>query len=387
MKIKKLIIPALLIGLILTPTLFAQPQQQQKQQQEKQQIIIPDKIKSILKEGVQTREVQTEIPFNLVKHYYLPARQNNLHNIFIFKVKNSDLGYTPVSPPAEEEEKKEQEQAQTTQQPTGKLQANSHVFIQFNKLQGNQVGELVKEVYIPVNIQVESEAYTPDKKAIYSTGYPLPPGDYLLSMAIASQNLEKVGTQYFEFSTPDPASFTDKLGTTPIFFVKNIERMSSPETKAMVHKGCFTYSVLKITPNLDNTFKPGDYLDIFFFVFGTRPDSSGKFGINIQFKVFKEDKLFIKYADQTYEKGPIISQPLPMKRTVLIQKKKGEKVISEKKEKRDLEPGTYTLKIDINDSITKKSLTKDVKFKVVGEKKEQPEEEKKEEKEEKEKEK
>lgn len=367
MKVKNLIIPALIMGFVLTPFLTAQ--------QEQKKVVIPDKVKSIFQEGIQTREPQTDISFDFVQYYYLPARQN-LHNVFLFKVKNSDLMYAPLSTG-------ETEQEETTEQApeSGKLQAQSHMFLQFNKLENGQPGELVKEVYIPVNIQVDSESFQPDKKELYSTGYPLPPGNYILSMAIASQNLEKIGTQYFEFSPPDPTSFTDSLGTTPIFFVKNIERMSSPETQASVHKGFFTYSVLKITPNLENRFKPEDYLDIFFYVFGAQPDPSRKYGLEVQFKVLQGDKLFIKYAPQTYDKAPLISQPLPMKRTVLIQKKKGDKVVSEEKEKRNLKPGTYTLSVEIKDSNSGKSLEKEVNFEVIGETKEKAEEkEKKEEK-------
>ncbi|MBS3819833.1 hypothetical protein KGY73_10075 [bacterium] len=312
------------------------------------------------------------MPIDFIQYYYLPARQN-LHNVFLFKVKNSDLGFAP---PQTEESKEEGKTEQSS--PSGNLEAQSHIFIQFNKMKNGQPGELVKEVYIPVEIKVDSESYQPDKKSLYSTGYPLPPGDYILSMAIASEDLEKIGTQYFEFSPPDPASFKNNLGTTPIFFVKNIERMSSPETKATVHKDFFTYSVLKITPNLKNRFKPGDMLDIFFYVFGAQPNSSKKYGIDIQFKVFKGDKLFIKYAPQSYEKAPIVSQPLPMKRTVLVKKKKGEEVVSEEKEKRDLEPGSYTLSAEIEDTISGKSLTKKVDFTVVGETEEEKEEKKEE---------
>lgn len=368
MKIKNLLIPVLFIALILVPILNAQQEEEQKK------VLIPDKVKSLFQEGLQTREPQTDISIDFVKHYYLPARQN-LHNVFLFKVKNSDLGYAPVTVGETEEE-------ETTVQPpaSDKLQAQSHIFIQFNNMESGHPGEMVKEVYIPVDIQLDSESYQPDKKGLYSTGYPLPPGDYILSLAVASQNLEKIGTQYFEFSTPDPTSFTDNLGTTPIFFVKKIDRMSSPETEATVHKDFFTYSVLKMSPNLENRFKPEDYLDIFFYIFGAQPDSSGKFGLNIQFKVFQDDKLFIKYAPQSYEKGPLVSQPLPMKRTVLIQKKKGDKVISEEKEKRNLKPGDYTLSVEIEDTVTGKSLTKEVSFTVVGETKEKTEEEKKEEK-------
>jgi len=360
MRFKHLLALAVIVGFsfcLLAPSVNAlQEKNQEKKAPESNIIIIPDKVKTVLNEGLKTKQPRPDIPFSIVWHIYLPAREN-MHSIFFFKVRNADLGFTPMtaapqSPETQEEKAQEAEAAPTT------LQASGHVFLQFNRLEDHAPQELVKEVYIPLNLQADSSSYDPNKEELYSTAYPLPPGDYILSMAITSLNLEKIGTQYFEFSLPNALSYTKELGTTPIFFVKNIEKTAEPETKAEVHKDLFTYSVLRIEPNIERFFHVGDNLDIFFFVLGAVPDQQGKYNLDINYEIDKGEEKVIQYATAHYD-APLISQPLPMKKTVLI--KKGEE---EKKEQRDIEPGQYTLNVNIIDKISGRSVAKSINFEV-----------------------
>ncbi len=364
MKIRNLIIPVLLLGfilnLILSPSLTAELKE--KNAQEDKPIFIPKEIKSIFKEGIKTREARLDIPFTNIKHLYLPA-QESMHSIFIFKVKNADLGFSPITSAQDTPKKKEEEEIEKEAPPESeiiptKLQSNSHIFLQFNKLEENVPGEMVKEIYIPVNFQVESSSYEPDKEELYTIGYPLLPGNYVLSMAIASENLEKIGTQYFEFSLPNPSSFTDSLGTTPIFFIKSMKRMASAEMKAEVHKGFFAYSVLQIEANVERIFSPGDNFELLFYIFGAQSLENGKYNIEVNYEILKGEEKVIRFAPGNYE-IPIIGQPLHLKRTVLIKSE-----AAERQEFRDLEPGKYTLSIKITDKVSGNSIDKSLDFDV-----------------------
>ena len=466
MKIRNIIIKVLLSGLILIlllpPCLAALEMKKEKEAQEEVPIIIPKEVKSVFEEGIETRQVRPDIPFTIIKHIYFPAGQN-LHTVFLFKVKNEDLGFSPIAPVSESpEKKKEKEKTQPAlQEASAKLQANSNIYLQLNRLENNVPGELIKELHVQVNLQEESSSYEPDKEELYSLAYrPLSAGDYILSMAIASKNLEKIGTQYFEFSLPDAASLTDRLETSPLFFVKDMKRIASPEMESEVHKGFFTYSILQIAPNVEGIFSPGENLEIFLFIFGvqerlfdlelvswnwsptedgsyveakgqvkntsnkslqdveavvTFKDKEGKsiaqnsalidfnpilagqtspFAVmeafnpeinsaSIQFKfldgetiptseqqqrreydiesnyeVWKEEELIIRFAPGIYD-APLISQSLPMKRTVIIKSESGEQ-----RESRDLESGNYTLSMKITDKISGKSVNKSIDFEV-----------------------
>jgi len=220
------------------------------------------------------------------------------------------------------------------------------VFLRFYKMEKGKAKGIFKEIYIPYLLEAEREGFNREEENLYSICNALPPGDYLLALAFASTDLSDIGTTYIEFSLPDPLSFQRRLEASPVFFVKSLQRISSPETEIKVHKNCFYYSVLKIKPKLENIFHQGETPDIFYFIYGSRPNQEKKFNIEIDYKVKKGKEDVIKYATQTYS-SPFISHPLPLK-------------IGEKY----LEPGQYTLEIKIKDKISNLSLKKDITFEV-----------------------
>jgi hypothetical protein len=369
MRTKNVFIPVLLSGFIislfLSPDLTALNKNQEQQPQKTKPTIIPKQVKVVFEEGMKTQEPRLDIPFTVAEHIYLPSPSQNLYTIFLFKVKNEDLGYSPIERPGEGQEKKkeggkEEVQPASVSAPT-RLQASSSLFIQLNKLENGSPGELVSEVYIPIRIETDSGSYEPDKEEIYSTGYPFPPGHYLASIAIASKDLENIGTQYLELSLPDAAAMTDRLDTTSLFFYKNMEEMSSPETKITVHKGFFVYSILKFEPNLERAYSFGDTMEVFFYIYGAQPVEGQNFNIEINYKVLKGEDVEINWAPQIYT-SLLIHQPLPLKKTVLITSTTKDGQTTEKKEKRQIEPGSYTLSMTITDKVSGKSIVKTSDF-------------------------
>jgi hypothetical protein len=369
MKARNIIIlSALLVFvfcLFLSPSATA-AQEKEKEDKTKGQIIIPKEVKVILQEGLAQHQSRLDIPFAFIKHLYLPA-QLNMHSIFLFKMKNVDLGFAPqafdvieqkTTEEKTEEKKTETPPASETETPPALLQANLNVFLQFYRLEEREPVEVIKEVYIPVKLQVERTSYDPEKEEIYTTAYPLPPGDYLLAMALTSPDIKKIGTQYYEFSLPDSSLYTETMETTPLFFIKSYKQMSAPETTAEVHKDFFTYSIRQIEPKIDNVFPQGEDLDIFFYIYGIQPNEENQFDIGVNYEVSQEEENIIRFEPITYP-SPLVSQPLPMKRTFRITSEEGEK-----SERRDLDPGQYTLSIKIKDNISGKSLDKKIDFEI-----------------------
>jgi hypothetical protein len=354
MKRKVFFATVVILGLILCA--FAAPLSL-AQEEQTTSVIIPPQVKTVFQEGMQTREARADIPFQITNHLYLPAGQQNLHAVIFFKAKNSYLGFAPPAVIPQVETQEEQPEP-------ANLVAKNYVFLQFNKLETQTPGELVKEVYIPMQMEKESALYDPEEEGTYTTGYPLPPGSYLLSMAITTQDFLKIGTQYLEISLPDPLGFTDIIDTTPIIFAKDIKQVATPETTAEIHEDFFAYSILQIEPNLDRTFAPSENLDIFFFIFGAQANPQGQSDIEIHYEVFKGEELVINYATQKYQ-SPLVSQPLPMKKTVLVRTTKGTET-SETREQRNLEAGTYSLSITIKDNISTKTVKKTIDFQVRG---------------------
>jgi len=354
MNIKSFTTSVFLLGLFAF-VVAAAPLTAQEEQAQEAKIVIPEQVKAALQAGMEARQPRLDIPFTFVdKNIYLPA-QMNLHKVFFFKVKNADMGFTAPPQPAE---KKEETEVSSFESQPAMLQARCHIFFHYQQLDGN----FQKEVYIPLMLQADPSDYDPEKEQLYTTGYPLPAGRYLLSMAIASQNLQKIGTQYYEFTLPDPTGYTEELGVTPVFFVNKMDRMSAPETQSEIHQDFFTYSVLQVQINMDNEFAPEDNLDVFFFIFGAQANAEGRNDIEVAYEVLQGEEAVIRYAQTKYDLA-LVSQPLPLKRTVLIKTTKEGKT-TERQEQRNLDPGTYTLSIDIKDNLSGKNLKKMVEFTV-----------------------
>ncbi|MBD3413578.1 MAG: hypothetical protein GF421_03985 [Candidatus Aminicenantes bacterium] len=356
MKARNFVIP-ILIMFVLLGALFTS-ELQAKQEQEKQTGTIPDEVKSVLEQGMESGEARMDIPFTITDHYYLPASQN-VYFILLFDAKNADIGYTPVGAPETEETQEQQAFVEKTQE---LLQCRFNVFLMFKQVDG----DFQKEVFIPAGFQVNKDTYDPEKIEMYSTGYILPAGKYQLAMGITQNNYQKIGTQYFEFELPDPAALKDEIKAAPAFFIDDTQKMEQPETKTYIHKGFFTYSILKIKPILKNTFNSGQTSEIFLYVMGGTPDpNTQRFDFSVNYQVLKEgeEQPLIRFAEGNYN-SPIIIQPLKFERTVLVQKKKGDEVIEEKREKRDIEPGQYILRLDIKDNISGATATKDVEINI-----------------------
>jgi hypothetical protein len=218
--------------------------------------------------------------------------------------------------------------------------------------------QIVKEVYIPVRMELDAAGYDPAAEDWYTVGYPLPPADYLVAVALSTHDLKKIGTQYYEVSLPDVKAMKD-LDTTPLVFLKDYKQVPQAETVAELHRGFMRYSVLQITPTIDNTIAVGDPLDLFFLILGAQPNDQNKYDIECQFEVKKGEKDAVKYIPAKYD-NPFISQPLPLKQTLLIKDKDGK----ESQTVRDLPAGTYTFIFKATDKISGRSCTKTVDFTV-----------------------
>jgi len=352
MKAKRFIAPALLIVCVLSSfvvTGFAQDKKDAKQEK----VFIPKEVKTVLQQGYAARQGRQDIPVSVTRFLYLPA-QENLYGIFYFKIKNSDLGFAPAA------------QAGTQPQATPPLQANFNIFFQFTNEQEGQTPQLVREVYVPSSLQEDPASYDPNKENYYSLGYPLPAGTYVMSLAVTSLDLKRIGTVYYQFVLPDPRSFTETLGATPLFFTKKMDQVDAPETKTVLHKDFFAYSILQVYPNLENTFAVGESIEILTFIFGAQPnaDDPQKLTLETNFEVKKYDEekkaeeTAIRWATQNYD-APLVIQTLPMKQTVVIKDDKGER-----QETNDLAAGKYTLVMKMTDKNSNRAVSQTIEFEI-----------------------
>jgi hypothetical protein len=224
MRTFKIVVLALLVGFLLSSVLPAPAAQRQSSPDQKKEgrIFIPKEIKTVLEGGLMSKQARSDIPFAVTGNIYLPA-VGAYHNVISLNIKNADLGFVQAAPRAAAAAKVEPDQKKEPAAPAPEMQAKFEIFLQFREISGGLPGQLFREVYVPCQESVPAADFDPNKSEAYFLWYPLPAGKYLLAMALTSPDLKKIGTQYFEFTLPDPVSFTDRLETTPIFSSKNIE--------------------------------------------------------------------------------------------------------------------------------------------------------------------
>jgi hypothetical protein len=356
MRVKTIVIPVLVsafvFGLI---TGLSAGQKEKAKDKAQERIFIPPQIKAVIEEGLAARQGRQDIPISIFYSIFLPTRDvGNFHNVFFMRIKNSGLGFAPAVPPPPAPPKKGPQEA--VPQEAAELQARFNVFLQYNKIGEGGETQVAKEVFVPTIYTVPAAGFDQEKEEVYSIGYPMPFGRYIVAIALSSVDLERVGVAYTEIDLPDPAQFAKELDTTTVFFIKQMDQMEGVEQQTLLHRDFFTYANFKIVPNSEKVFNPGDNLDIFFYIFGAQPNEQQQYDIEVNFEVKQGEEFAIRWSPQTYT-NPLISQPLPLKQTVKIKDEKGERT-----EQRNLPAGQYTLVVTMADKVSGNKGVKTMDF-------------------------
>lgn len=344
MKARKLVVLALMTLLASTLRLPAE-KSKPAPQKDGQPIQIAPQVAAVMDADAPLRKNRNDIPLTYLRTLYLPAQQNQVYPIFLFQVNNADLNFTP---PAETPDI---------------LKANFFVFVRVYRLENGLAGEIVRERFIRFDLEEKQQEFQREALNYYSiAGDIYPAGTYLLALALSTPDFTKISTSYVEFTLPDFAQLKDKLVTTPIFSVNSLQQMSAANTKLIVYKNSFVYNTLVLAPKLINEFKASENLDLFYFILGGKPDSATN-ALNLQITyIFRKDgKEINKLAPQTVS-NPIISQPIAF---IFAEVTKDDKGKETSRREKVLEPGEYTLEIQMLDNVSKATGSQDFKFKIV----------------------
>ncbi|HEK86240.1 MAG: hypothetical protein ACPLZD_00445 [Candidatus Saccharicenans sp.] len=339
---------ALILILILSVNIsqaWPQKKDQKKDQKKEQkaQSVIPKDIKNILEQGLPTRQVKTDLPFQFISNYILPAKGTYI-GIFATKIKNADLEYTQA--PSDPQNYK----------------SEVEVFFQFYRDE-NGTPKLVTENKAPGSFFIPAADYKPEAENYYYLGYPLSSGKYILAAAIGNKVTKKLGTAYYEFEIPNYEDIVknNKMETTSLLMLKDIEQMDTQENYPNFHMNYFSWMILKAFPYTDNNLKPGDQPTLMFLVYGVKPDATGKVEIEVNYDIRKDNNKIVAFTPMKYD-SPFINQqiPIPTAKKVKITDSKGERI-----EDRPLEPGNYELVINIKDVVSGLTLEKKIPFELI----------------------
>jgi len=309
-------------------------------------VYIAPQVAAVIDAGVQQRQDRSDIPMNYLRTLYLPGQQNQIYPIFLFQIKNADLNLAAAVETPEI------------------LRAKFHVFMRLYQLESGVAGAIVRERYIPFNPEEVKAGFQPEAMNNYSlAGEIYPAGNYLLALAISTPDFARVSVRYVEFVLPDVAQLQNKLDTTPVISVTGLQQMPVADTKIIVHKNSFAYATLAITPSISNEFKANESLDLFYFILGAKLDANNAFDLQITYRFLKDGKELRKLGPDQFKRSTnIVSQPIALSFAEITKDAKG--VETERKEIR-LEPGNYTLEIEMLDNVSKAVGKQEYKFKIV----------------------
>jgi len=216
-------------------------------------------------------------------------------------------------------------------------------------------GKLVQKYKAPI-------PYDEKPLEFYSFGVILEPGDYEFYVVIADAVYKKVvGSKIMKINVPDLTvralmKKRSKLLTSEPVFYKAVKQLVKENKLFTVDKNSYEIGPVKLIfyPYIGKAaFKGTDKPILAFYVLGTTPilirgSNQPQWNVEAKLSVLKDGKAVLKFKPITM-KNPYFYQILEFL----------------KKDKRPLEPGNYTLKIDLLDKNSRKKGKVEIDFKII----------------------
>ena len=347
MKASRTIATALALLVVLAVAVQAAPGVQKgKPQAKPTKASMPKEIAAVIQEGLATRQGRQDIPFAFVKTMILPAQQDNLYPVWLFKAKNADLGYAPAA------------------SGSGDMETTINAFFQF--YQPDETGALKPKFggKAQALLTTPGANYDAQKEDTYSFGMALPHGQYTMAFVLASADMKKLSVAFSDVTLPGADALAANLLASEPVVVTSMDRVD-PDQRPTIHRGGFTWGGIKVVAEAAAEVASGENLEVLFFVIGASIKDPAaqqpQFDIEVSFEVQGQDgKTAIKWAPQSFEIY-LINQPLPLFQTRQTMDEKGNVI---KTEKKPLPAGQYTLLASATDKVTGKKGDTKMSFRV-----------------------
>jgi GWxTD domain-containing protein len=184
---------------------------------------------------------------------------------------------------------------------------------------------------------------TLEKKSIYQKAVPLRSGLYKLELVLKDLNSGNVGTEYRGFTVPKFQE--DKLATSSIILADRIEKLSLKQVAA----GQFVIGSSKIRPKVKEVFDRNETMGIYFQIYNLALDEkTNKPSATIEYVLKKGEKEVSRFSEEQ-DKLAGASQQMTLEKLFPLN---------------DLEPGRYSLVVNVTDNLSKKTISPVAKFEV-----------------------
>jgi GWxTD domain-containing protein len=182
-----------------------------------------------------------------------------------------------------------------------------------------------------------------ERRSLYQKAVPLRSGLYKLELIVKDLNSGNMGTIYKGFSVPKFEE--DKLSTSSIILADNIEHLSLKQVAA----GQFIIGGSKVHPNVNVSFSRDKMMGIYFQVYNLGLDEkTHKPSATIEYVLRKGEKEVSRFMEEQ-DKLTGASQQMTLEKLYPL---------------KDLEPGRYSLVVNVTDNLTKRTISPVAKFEV-----------------------
>ncbi len=209
----------------------------------------------------------------------------------------------------------------------------AHLFLRLY----DKKGKKVEDLYAPIDAVSE----------VYSFPISFAPGKYKMAILLGTNDLKQYSVKVREIDGENLLNFR-KLSTTPIIFLRGMEKMPEPIKEFRVYHGEFPLGLYMVNPYLEEKIQVGKTPAVFFFILGAQAQKpANTYNIVVSYSIKKDGKDITKFPKQqlTYT---VVYQPIPLKSHGM-----------------PLQPGKYELHIKIQDMNARTEIEKIVPFEVI----------------------
>ena len=224
----------------------------------------------------------------------------------------------------------------------GVMQAVVSIYGQLTTL-GGRVAEVFEDA---VQLDVPSSIFEQyvNKKSVYQKALPLRPGRYKLSVVLKDEKSENMGSM--EVVVLVPRFEDEELTASSLILATKIE----PVPTSQVGSGPFVIGASKVRPSVDSKFFNQSEMGVYLVVYNLGlAEKGGKPEAEIQYKILKDGKTVMSASERVPEDYPNTRSQLTIQKKLPLGQ---------------LEPGRYSLQVEVTDQIRSATLNPSASFEV-----------------------
>ena len=224
----------------------------------------------------------------------------------------------------------------------GVMQAVVSIYGQLTTL-GGRVAEVFEDA---VQLDVPASIFDQyvNKKSVYQKAIPLRPGRYKLSIVLKDEKSENMGSM--EVVVPVRRFEDEELSASSLILATKIE----PLPTSRVGSGPFVIGDSKVRPSVDSRFAKQSEMGIYLVVYNLGlAEKGGKPEAEIEYEILKDGKTVMSASERVPEDYPNTRSQLTIQKKLPLGQ---------------LEPGRYSLQVEVTDQVKSATLNPSASFEV-----------------------